>query len=152
MENKEIERPSLDNFYGSYDVCVDNKSRIALPRYFSNKLLEKHELILTRTFNACYPIIAVFPSVDAHKLGMDFYSCMSEFDFADKVNLWNLNSMVSPMDSGNRITLRGNKDFIPDNKMITILGQGNWFELWKTEEFTEYKEYLEGVQMKLTIK
>lgn len=141
--NESVEAENL-MFFGLFQLHLDAKGRIALPAYIGKKFEPKQELVLTKTYNHHYPVIAVFPNIERHQEGINFYDCMKDFSIDDRRNIWNANTMVFPMDLAKRITLRRHfKEFIPENKEITIFCQGLWFEFWKTDDYNEYKAYLD---------
>ena len=130
-------------FIGVHNIKIDSKSRIVLPSEFSKRLVAKQDLILTKAFNSGYPILAIFPNTEIFETKLYNYDFIGDLSEDDKRNYWRMNTMVGNVGNTFKVTIKeSQKDFIPENRLITLLGCGSWFECWRRDDFNEYRSKL----------
>ena len=132
------------SFLGSFNRKLDAKGRLTIPSTYNHQFGNDKRLILSRVERVNYPIIAVFPSLLIYNHNINSY-----FGF-DKVtgeveDYWSSLSDISEIDGAGRIGLRNIPTFSKITE-VTVFGRGTWFEVWRTDDFSEYSEKLKSLR------
>lgn len=122
---------------GRYDHKVDGKNRIIIPIDFINQLKDK-TVIVSRVSVFNKDILAVFPNAKVFDDKISSYMRMTidnNDDFFQRY-VSNFSSSVT-IDGANKINLR-KMIMIPDDRILTVVGKRDLFEIWNKNDYEEY--------------
>ena len=127
--------------YGFNTVSLDQKGRLAIPAKYRSHLINTNETKIVITKDPQYPSLKIYPESQWHQISSKLKS-LQGLDPIVRNLQWTIlgNASVIEFDPNNRmlvlipLELRKYAD-ISDQKQISLIGMGNKFEIWNTNNW-----------------
>lgn len=119
-------------FYGTYEIKLDAKGRMALPAKYRAQF-PNDKLVITRGYENC---LTIFPTDEFEKVFAEI-NALSEFVVEYRVFKRSVipNSAELEVDANGRILVpRMLLTWANIDKEVTLLGVGNKIEVWNTQQ------------------
>jgi len=127
--------------YGFNTVSLDKKGRLAIPAKYRSHLINNSETKIIITKDPQYPSLKVYPESQWHKISNKLES-LQGLDPIVRNLQWTIlgNASVLEFDPNNRMLVLIPSDLrkyadISDQKQISLIGMGNKFEIWNTNDW-----------------
>ena len=127
--------------YGFNTVSLDKKGRLAIPAKYRSHLINNSETKIIITKDPQYPSLKVYPESQWHEISNKLES-LQGLDPIVRNLQWTIlgNASVLEFDPNNRMLVLIPSDLrkyadISDQKQISLIGMGNKFEIWNTNNW-----------------
>ena len=127
--------------YGFNTVSLDKKGRLAIPAKYRSHLINNSETKIIITKDPQYPSLKVYPESQWHEISNKLES-LQGLDPIVRNLQWTIlgNASVLEFDPNNRMLVLISSDLrkyadISDQKQISLIGMGNKFEIWNTNNW-----------------
>ena len=127
--------------YGFNTVSLDKKGRLAIPAKYRSHLINNSETKIIITKDPQYPSLKVYPESQWYEISNKLES-LQGLDPIVRNLQWTIlgNASVLEFDPNNRMLVLISSDLrkyadISDQKQISLIGMGNKFEIWNTNNW-----------------